>query len=577
LADDSEHLTHLVYEASLDNSLWPELIIELTEQLMRARSGKLIGKEKSENLSGLTEHFRRAFDISERIVGLQEREAHLDKVLDSFSFGLALIGDDGHVILANQRMQGCMPAANDEPCGIRLLAPDKGVTQQLCEWVDCCNRTNLPRMLQLPDKEDQHLLMLPRQEAVRMGFPANAAAVLLATDIGENDGLRSFSQMHGLTRRESDLAGEILKTGDLRAAAGGMGISYESARTYLKRVFEKTHCRSQAELVSALARTPMAVLRKPGASDADAYQVRRLMTLSGGRVLEYFELGPEAGDVVLHFDALAGHVIDMLGHPVECLTHLERHNIRLITPCRPGTFRSDFRPMKSLRDFAPDVEELLDHLGIKRFSVSAFSFGSASALAVTHELQSRVNRVVLSSASYPHYHHPDWRQLDQFYQLSSFLGRKWPTIMRQVLPFFVRSVMQNTDRYFDRYIKKSRSAHDIEILSHPTTRRRAGEMLAERTSSGMAGIVEENLLNANGWDFNVGNIMVPVELVHGALDNVAPIEGGVLLAEHLPNAVMHKMPDKGHYHHFRNWPWLLARAVGRDVGIESDTYEIPLN
>ena len=29
----SDQLTHLVYEASLDNSLWPELVLELTEQL----------------------------------------------------------------------------------------------------------------------------------------------------------------------------------------------------------------------------------------------------------------------------------------------------------------------------------------------------------------------------------------------------------------------------------------------------------------------------------------------------------------------------------------------------------------
>ncbi len=577
MVNDSENLTHLVYEASLDNSLWPELIIELTEQLLRVRSGEMIGKEKSENLSGLAEHFRRAFDISEKIVGLQEEEACLGKVLDSLSFGLALIGDDGQVMLANRRMRSRIPDPGDDPCGVRLIAPDQGVSQRLCEWVGCCNRNNLPRMLQLPDCADHNLLMLPRRDARRMGFPVKAAAVLLSTDMGENDGLRSFSMMHGLTRRETDLVGAIYKTGDLRTAAGDMGISYESARTYLKRVFEKTDCRSQAELVSGLARTPMAMLRKPDISDAETHQVRRLMNLNDGRVMEYFELGPGSGDVVVHFDALAGHDIDVLGYPAECLPHLKRHNIRLIIPCRPGTFRSDFRQMNSLRDFAPDVAELLDHLGVKRFGVSAVSFGSASALAVAHELQSRIDRVVLSSASYPLYQHPDWRKLDQFYQLSNVLGRKWPTLMRQILPFFVRSIMQNTDRFFDKYIKNSRCAHDIEILYHPTARRRTVEMLAERTSTGMAGFVEECLLNVNGWDFEPCNIRVPVELVHGVHDNVAPIEGAVLLAGMLPNAVLHRLPDKGHYHHFNNWPGLLARAAGRDVELESETYEIPLN
>lgn len=573
---NSEHLTHLVYEASLDNSLWPELIFELTEQLLMARSKGSIGPEGTENLSGLTQHFRLAFDISEKIVDLQEREAELGKVLDSLSFGLALIGDDGQVILANRQMQDRLPGRSDEPCDICLAAPNMEVKQQLCKWVDCCNRNNAPRMLQLPDKADQNLLMLPRSEAHRMGFPAKVAAVLLLTDMGENDGLRSFSATYGLTRREAVLAGAIYETGNLRAAASDMGISYQSARTYLKRVFEKTNCRSQAELVSKLAHTPLAVLRKSSDSQADEYNVRRMATLSDGRALEYFTLGPETGDVVVHFDAMAGVEIDIVGYPAECLPHLERHNIRLITPCRPGTFRSDPKPLKRLGEFAPDVAELLDQLGIERFSVCAVSFGAASALAVTHALQHRIDRLVLSSASYPVYQSPDWRKLDQIYQLSAILGQRWPSMVRQMLPFFVRSVMQNMDRYFDRYIKNLRSVHDIEILSHPTARRRLAEMLAERTAAGMAGLVDESLLNVGNWDFDLDEIMVPVELVHGTLDTVAPVEGGVLLAEHLPNAVLHRLPEKGHYHHLLGWPWILARAAGRDVDIESEVYEIPL-
>jgi pimeloyl-ACP methyl ester carboxylesterase/DNA-binding CsgD family transcriptional regulator len=576
LDGDSDHLTHLVYEASLDNSLWPELILELTEQLLRVRSGDLIGPQESGALSGMIKHFRRAFDISEKIVGLQEREAHLGKVLDSFSFGLALIDENGQVILANQQMQQCLPLGNDEPCGMRLLSADAGEGQGMEDWVACCNRNNQPQTLHFPGAADQALLMLPREEVRQMGFPAQAAAMLISTGRGVNDGLRSFSRMHDLTRRESDLAGALCKTGDLRAAAQDMGISYQSARTYLKRVFEKTNCSSQAELVSALAHTPMAVLRQNSRVDADVHDVRRLVTLSDGRTLEYFTLGPETGDAVVFFDAAAGNEIDIVGLPAECLPHLERHNIRLITPCRPGTFRSDPKPMKSLREFAPDVAELLDHEGIARFSVCAVSFGSASALGVTHELQHRIDRLLLSSAYYPKYQHPNWRDLDHFYHLSNVLGQKFPALVCHMLPFFVRSVMQNADKYFDRYIKNSRSAHDIEVLSNPTSRRRCAEMLGERTAAGMAGMVEENLLNAKGWDFDLGEIKVPVELVHGTLDNVSPIEGGALLAEHLPNAVLHPLPEKGHYHNSISWPWMLARAAGRDVEIDSESFDIPL-
>ncbi len=578
----SDHLTHLVYEASLDNSLWPELVLELTEQLQSAGTGQLLGDENGEDLANLAEHFRRAFAISEKMVGLQEREAHLGAVLNTFSFGLALIDDTGQVMLQNRSMSDRLSGLEAPAGGLRLIArheegmngDDPAGGLPMVRWVEACNLNEAPRALALKDAPHVNLLMLPRREAVRMGFPAKAAAVLLSTDLSGNDGLRAFAKQHGLTRRETDMAGAMYRTGDIRSAAAMLGLSYESARTYLKRVYEKSGVSGQAELITSLARSPLAVLRRRQVTGEEAYRVRRTIALRDGRVLEYFTLGPENGYPVVHFDALAGMTIDIVGYPAECLEHLERYNIRLITPCRPGGFRSDMKVMTSLRDFAPDVEELLDQIGVERFSICSVSYGSGSAMAVAHELQGRIDRVVMSSVSYPGYKHPDWRELDLFYQMSGILGRYWPSMLRQIIPFLVRSVMQNVDRYFDRTCKKAKSAHDIALLSHPTMRRRTVEMLAERTASGMDGMVEENLLNAQGWDFAVQNIGVPVEIAHGTHDNVTPIQGAELLVRHLPQARLLRLKDKGHYHHIVTWPTLLARAAGHDTSIE-DRHQLP--
>jgi pimeloyl-ACP methyl ester carboxylesterase len=257
------------------------------------------------------------------------------------------------------------------------------------------------------------------------------------------------------------------------------------------------------------------------------------------------------------------------------LNYLEKYNIRLITPCRPGGFRSSPKAMTSLRDFSGDVMELLDHLKVDRFSIFAVSFGAGSALAVAHDLQDRVDRIVLSAAAYPEYHPPNWRDLDLFYQMSGVLGRKWPAMLRQMLPFLIRSIMQNVDRYFDRYISKTKSAHDVAALSNPFIRSRMAEMLGERTAAGLSGMVEENVLNAQGWDFDVANISVPVEIYHGTLDNVAPLAGAALMVERLPFGILTELPEHGHYHHLTGWPWLLARAAGHDVGVGADFYEIP--
>lgn len=572
----SERLIHLVYDASLDNSLWPELVLTLTEELEKAR-GALSASAQLSSHSSLAEHFARAFSISERIVGLQEREGQLGAILNTFSFGLALIDEHGNAILKNSAIMTQPKIAQlfDKAATPLLRCPLTQTEQSLQLWVAQINHGDKPTALALPDFAAGNLLILPRREAVRMGFPPKAAAVLLVTDASESDGIRAFAATHTLTKRETDLLAAITQTGDLKQAAGKIDLSYESARTYLKRIYDKTGTRSQIDLLQTLHNVPLNVLRKRQTSDEEQHKVRRLMRLRDGRNLEYFILGPKSGDPVVHFDALAGITVDMIGRPAAVLAHLEQHNIRLITPCRPGGFRSSPKPMTSLCDFSPDIVELLDHLSVDRFAIFSVSFGAGSALAVAHDLQARVDRVVLSSPQFPEYTPPNWRDLDLFYQMSGVLGRKWPAMLRQMLPFLIRSIMQNVDRYFDRYISKTKSAADVAALSSPFLRSRMAEMLAERTAAGMSGMVEENVLNAQGWDFDVGAIEVPVEIYHGALDNVAPLAGAALMAERLPNGRLTQLLEDGHYHHLTNWPWLMARAAGCDVAIGASVYKIP--
>ncbi|MEM6406838.1 MAG: alpha/beta fold hydrolase, partial [Pseudomonadota bacterium] len=112
------------------------------------------------------------------------------------------------------------------------------------------------------------------------------------------------------------------------------------------------------------------------------------------------------------------------------MEHLQAYGVRLVMPCRPGIYRSDFKQHNSLRDFAPDVEELMDHLGLDRVALMAFSFGSGIALATAKELSDRVTKVILSSPSFPVYKHENWRELDQFYHLSAVLARRWPAMFR---------------------------------------------------------------------------------------------------------------------------------------------------
>jgi len=65
---------------------------------------------------------------------------------------------------------------------------------------------------------------------------------------------------------------------------------------------------------------------------------------------------------------------------------------------KPGHGKSSYHAGRTLKTFAEDIEQLVDHLGIKRFAVFGLSFGGPHAKAVAYYLDSRVDNVALLSA-----------------------------------------------------------------------------------------------------------------------------------------------------------------------------------
>lgn len=86
------------------------------------------------------------------------------------------------------------------------------------------------------------------------GAAGSNAALLFLTD-PETDGAvhpAALKQRHELTTAEAELASLLARGIALKAAAKHRGISYETARTQLKSLFQKTGCRKQGELVALL-------------------------------------------------------------------------------------------------------------------------------------------------------------------------------------------------------------------------------------------------------------------------------------------------------------------------------------
>lgn len=554
-APDQSEIVHMLYDAVADNSLWPEMISELMEHLEGYT--KRTGSQDIEEFESLVQHFQRAMRLSENVVDLQERYTTLDGVLNSLSFGICVYDYGGNQLYSNE-------SANAS--GVNKIKIDDRYLK--LEDTSQGRGDILPMLDRLDNTE---VAIIPVSQIQNTKLPANAAALVISMPKLAEHTMDHFQSIYYLTDAESHLLHALHQFKNLRKAADLCKISYESARTYLKRIFAKTSCKDQASLLALLDNNPVTLIEQLDLKGQSANSVRNNFHLKDGRNLEYFQMGPASGKTLLHFDALTGVAIDTLGDANRYLPVLEELKIQIIVPCRPGTFRSDFNKMLGLSGQTPDILQLIDHLKIDKVTLISQAFGSCSALAFAANAPSRVEKSILCAPSYPRHEPPDWRQMDLFYIIGGVIGRRAPALMRAIIPFLMRSVMQNTAKYLERHIARSNCPADVMVLSSPTLQRRIPEMLAARTALGTEGLVQENFLNTHGWDFELSKIESPVHIFQGELDNVSHPQGSRILANALPNGTYHSFPELGQYMLFSEWPWIFEACAKDDVDLEKLT------
>ena len=492
------------------------------------------------------------------------------QILDNLSFGIALLDRNGNAIIHNDLLQPedlALLESQDNS-----LANITGRSNCLKHWVKMANADNQTISLACTEKTGHKGLIIPRTQAVQMGFPSSTYAVLITTTTTKGAAAYQFSKDYNLTSREAELVSLLTQGNSLKQCATIMSIHYESTRTYLKCIFNKCNVNNQMQLQQKVASHPAQVLKGLSAGKQTHSYQRHLLKTKRALQIEYFQVGRSDAYPVFYFDALAGNALDLSGCPEKYIKHLNELNVQIINVCRPGTFGSSFRKMTSLSDLAREITFVADALDIENFSILSYSYGSGSALGVAHQLADRIDRVIMSAPNYAKYSPKDWRNMDIFCQMTNVIGRKWPDLYRQLLHFYIRSVLQNWDKYVDRNISRSQCRDDIDYLSSAQIRRRSAQLLNQRTMNSMDGFVQENFLYSQGWDFSVADIDIPVMLFHGDSDNVSPAGAARLLASELPNARLFLLKDLGHYYLYRHWSWLVSLCSGATI---DDVHGIP--
>jgi pimeloyl-ACP methyl ester carboxylesterase len=310
----------------------------------------------------------------------------------------------------------------------------------------------------------------------------------------------------------------------------------------------------------ALLRVPARVQsRRRGMAAREARDEEKRIRLLDGRWLGYFEAGDPHGVPVLFFHGFG--TTRVICPPDEAARQL---GVRLIAVDRPGLGLSTPLPGRRLLDWPDDVRQFADQLALDRFSVVGWSGGGPYALACARRLTGRIDAIAIVSGAAPLAKTTRTDYLRRFDRNAVFVAGKAPWVVRLAMWHWGRPQRRDAEAFFEKSLAEMCAA-DQEVLSEPGLRSRMIANSAELYRQGGRGMYDEALVLARPWGFDPSEIRVPVEIWHGARDEVVPFAMSAHLAELIPGANLRVFEDEGHHLLFRVWPDILRSLVGSET------------
>jgi DNA-binding CsgD family transcriptional regulator len=237
--------------------------------IIRSRRAGAPSAEELRLLDLLTPHLQRAIQLHERFHSPPFNAEPALAVLDGLARGVIFLGRDG-------RSTYCNPAA------VRILSRNDGLVLDRngrCRTADPSDHTALSRLIdsavagqwwrdrngptprsggamavsRMSARRPYGLVVapLPRPRS-RFGFAQDQVAAVVFISDTETEApaqLELLRSHFGLSRKEAELAARLSTGEKLASVAEELGITYETARTYLKSVFAKLGVSRQTELV----------------------------------------------------------------------------------------------------------------------------------------------------------------------------------------------------------------------------------------------------------------------------------------------------------------------------------------
>lgn len=290
--------------------------------------------------------------------------------------------------------------------------------------------------------------------------------------------------------------------------------------------------------------------------------------LVDGRVLGWAEFGHPDGDAVLWFHGTPGACLQV---PPSVHDAALQRGFRVIAVERPGTGRSTNHRYSRIAQFGPDIEQVVDHLGLDRFAVTGLSGGGPYTLSVARHLPERVVVASLLGGIGP-VRGPD--AVMSYTRLLRFLAPPLE-VMRTPVGNAMRSVIgvvePVADPVFELYARLLGFA-DTPVLRQPAFKAMFLHDLI--TAQDLRAAAHDMALFARHWGFQLDEITAPVIVWQGLADVIVPPSHGHHQAARIPRGELRVRPGEGHFAGFAEVADVLDRI--REVWADQTALPVPV-
>lgn len=559
-----------IYVFASDPNNWEEMTDLLADQ-----AGVDDTQEHVALMQALADHAERAEGLARR---LHTPDARSGQPVDARVIGFA---PDGRVVGLSQDAGKALAAfcASAPQLGKPLAFVDEGSARELRGALSRLpsGEHGVSELLRLSDSEGRERVtgfLTPftaapaSVQAQCKGYKnGQVPAAVLVMPSGENQhqNADAFQTVLGLSPAEARLAFELRNGMTLKEAAAALGISANTARNQLHRIFERLGVNRQVDLIRYLSEMIglAALLEEANTQEIDTYvstgaqPPHQTLVLPDGRALAYRQFGDVDGHPVI---LMPSSLRSSLGWPPENQA-AEDLGIRLIVPERPGIGFSDPDPQMTAQSVAEDTVYLMDSLGLSTVAVSARSSGAPFGLATAALMGDRVSRLVLAA---PRLDVPRGKG-NRPSMLDYFFGglRRHPWLLKSSVAILrakvSRGIMQQLALHFFE-----KSPIDYAVLqTNSDVMENSVDAAIESFWVSHEGLFRESQLYLDGISLDLTGLTAPVEVWQGREDGITPVdETKARMAFHgLRPADHHVLEGEGHLFVVNYYEDLLKAAI----------------